>query len=101
MNMISDSEAARVRNLSDQGLREYIDTTGTASPERIHALHVLDDRHQLKNQAQSSELISVIKKASDSSDSLGGKLYILNWILVAATIVGASATVVMALEAWH
>lgn len=91
-----DRETQRVRNLPDQELLEYIDCNGTDSPERKHALHVLEDRHQRKNQERLAELTEVIREASSSSKSLERKLFWLNVILTAATIVGAAATVVMA-----
>lgn len=99
--MPSDHETTRVRNLLDQELLEYIDVNGTNSPERKHALHVLDDRHQRKNQEKISELTQVIKGASDSSKSLERKLFWLNVILTVATVVGAAATAVTAWQAWY
>lgn len=90
-----DKETQRVRNLSDQELLDYIDSNGTDSPERTHALHVLEDRHQRKNQERLAELTGVIKEASSASKSLEGKLFWLNVVLTIATVVGAAATVVM------
>jgi hypothetical protein len=87
-----DHETTRVRNLPEEDLREYINIHGTDSPERKHALHVLDDRHQRKNQKNMYDLIKVIDDAAKSSDDLGGKIFALNVILTIATVVGAFAT---------
>ena len=47
--MPQNHETTRVRNLSDRDLRDYIDMHGTDSPERKHALHVLEDRHRTRS----------------------------------------------------
>lgn len=91
-----DKETQRVRHLPEEELLDYIDANGTRSPEREHALHVLEDRHQRRNQEKIGELTNVISAASNSSKSLERKLFWLNVILTAATVVGAAATVVMA-----
>ncbi len=93
---MSESNSQRIRKLSAEDLVEEIDRNPISSPERAQALQVLNDRNQLKNQTQMSELTNVIKQASDSSKSLEGKLFWLNVVLTAATVVGAAATVVMA-----
>lgn len=58
--MPADHETTRVRNLSDRELREYIDIHGTDSPERKHALHVLEDRHRTRNSRKTLEIIVAI-----------------------------------------
>ena len=101
--MPANHETTRVRNLpdDDKELLDYIDANGTKSPEREHALHVLSDRHERRNQQKFADLTEVIRESSAASDGLGKKVYFLNWILAIATITGAAATVVMAWEAWN
>lgn len=93
---MSDSNQQRVRKLPDQELYAELDSTGIDRPEHRNALHVLEDRHQRKNQEKMSQLIKVIEEAATSSDGLGRKLLYLNVILTIATVIGAAATVVMA-----
>ena len=45
---IANTEAERVRNLSDDELHKYIDANPISSPERAHALQVRADRDQAK-----------------------------------------------------
>lgn len=95
--MITDTEVGRVSAMNDDELREYINRHGVASPERIHAQHVLDERHQRRTQQGITRLSEVIKEAADSSKGLEGKILFLNIVLTIATVIGAIATVFTAL----
>lgn len=84
--------------MTDEEIREFVSKKNYINePIVTFAWRVLKDRNHLRTQEKIEELTKVINKASESSDSLGNRLWVLNLILVVATAVGAIAT---ALIAW-
>ncbi len=90
--MLSTNEQQRLRKAPYPELIDYIDSNNYIdSPERRGALQILEDR-------RTADLTEVIRQASESSKGLERRVFWLNVVLAAATVVGAAATVLMAFK---